>query len=154
MALLVAVMLAGGYLNLALAVAIPTIPKYYRVIRSITLSVREKTFIEAERALGAGRLYIVFHHILPRCLPSLIVLITLGLADAAMTVAALGFLGYGVQPPTPEWGTDISFGARVMTQGAWWLSIFPSLMIALAVLGFNLLGEGINDTLKLQLSRL
>jgi len=150
LALLIAVMLGPGFLNIAIAVAAATIPVNFRVVRSITLVIKEKAFIEGERSIGAGDLYIIYRHIFPRCLSSLVVLVSLGLANAIMWVAALGFLGVGLQPPTPEWGTDLNFARRVLTIGVWWASISPSVMVILAVWGFNLTGEGLREVLGIR----
>lgn len=139
--------------GIATAVAIAAVPTYFRVMRSITLSIKERTFIEVERSMGAGSFYIILRHILPRCLPEIVTLATLGLADAITTVAGLGFLGLGIQPPTPEWGADLSYGRRVLTLGVWWPSVFSGLMVCMAVLCFNLLGEATTEMLTPELKR-
>jgi len=145
MALVVSVLLGPGVATTSFAVGISFIPLYYRVARSIALSVREELFTEAARALGGGPFYIVVRHILPRCMTSIIVLMSLGMCRAVLAVAGLGFLGFGIQPPTPEWGTDMSMGRRLLLSRAWWPVFFPGILIMLLVLGFNLLGEGLNE---------
>jgi len=149
-ALLIAYSLGGGGPNTALAIAIAWIPSYFRVVRSIIFSVKELTFIEAEKAIGAGTIYIITRHILPACLPSIASLLTLGMRDAILAAAGLGFLGIGIPPPTPELGADLSEGRRALLSGAWWPSVFPGLMIFIIVLGFNMLGEGLNELVKLR----
>jgi peptide/nickel transport system permease protein len=144
MAVTVAAILGPTVVNLAFSVGIAYIPRYFKVMRSIALSVKEKMFIEAEKCLGAGSFYIIYHHILPYIISSTIVLISMGVAQSILMVSGLGFLGIGIQAPTPEWGTDLSSGRNYFFNGAWWVVFFPGLMIFLAVLGFNLLGEGLN----------
>jgi ABC-type dipeptide/oligopeptide/nickel transport system permease subunit len=142
-AILIAVMLGASATNTALAVGIAAAPSYSRVVRSITLSLKELPFIEAERCIGAGSFRIIFVHIFPNTLPSVLVLSTLGLGQAILTVSGLGFLGLGIPPPIPEWGTDLGAARGALVSGVWWASAFPGVMILLAVIGFNLLGEGL-----------
>jgi len=115
-----------------------------RLVRAETLSLRERDFVAAARAQGAGDLRIVFRHILPNALGPVLVAATLGVAGAILTESALSFLGIGVQPPTPSWGNILTAG-KDNIEFAWWLSLFPGLAILLTVLGYNLLGEGIRD---------
>jgi len=129
-----------------LAVGISFIPTYVRVVRGSVLELREKEFVEAARALGTGSLAIIGRHILPNCLAPIIVLSTLQLASAILWASGLGFLGLGAQPPTPEWGTMLG-RSQVYIRAAPHVAIFPGLAIALAVLGFNLLGDGLRDAL-------
>jgi len=143
LALLIATMLGPGISNTSIAIAAASVPSYYRVIRSITLSLKERTFIEAEKSMGASDRYIILHHILPHSMSEIIVLMTFGMADAILSVAGLGFIGLGIPPPTPEWGTDLSGGREVLLVGAWWVTTFPGLIIFATILGFNLLGEGL-----------
>jgi peptide/nickel transport system permease protein len=148
LALTVALVLGPSVRNAALAVGFARIPTYYRVVRSVTLSLKERPLVEAEKALGAGDVYILFKHILPRAMSSIMVLVTFDTGRAVLMVAGLGFLGFGVPPPIPEWGTDLSVGRRVLLSGSWWASFFPGLAIFVLVLGFNLLGEGLNAVLN------
>jgi peptide/nickel transport system permease protein len=148
MALMIALMLGPTAQNIAVAVGASYSPEYFRVVRSITLSLKEKMFIEAERAVGVSSLGIISRHILPYTLTSLTVLVSMSVADSIVAVAGLGFLGLGIQPPTPEWGTDVRLGRSVFLTGSWWISLFPGMMIFLATVGFNLLGEGINAIIK------
>jgi len=115
-----------------------------RLVRAETLSLKERDFVAAARAQGAGTLRIVFRHILPNALAPILVAATLGVAGAILTESALSFLGIGVQPPTPSWGNILTAG-KDNIEYAWWLSLFPGLAILVTVLGYNLLGEGIRD---------
>ena len=115
-----------------------------RLVRAETLSLKERDFVAAARAQGAGDVRIVFRHILPNTLAPILVAATLGVAGAILTESALSFLGIGVQPPTPSWGNILTAG-KDNIEFAWWLSLFPGLAILFTVLGYNLLGEGIRD---------
>jgi peptide/nickel transport system permease protein len=115
-----------------------------RLVRAETLSLKERDFVAAARAQGAGDGRIVFRHILPNTLAPILVAATLGVAGAILTESALSFLGIGVQPPTPSWGNILTAGKENI-EYAWWLSLFPGLAILFTVLGYNLLGEGIRD---------
>ena len=148
LALITSVILGGGVMNISIAVGIARIPTYYRMARSITVSLKEQQLVESERALGAGTLYVVFTHIFPMTLSSLIVLISVDLGNAILIIAGLGFLGFGVPPPTPEWGTDLGNGRIFLLSGSWWPVFFPGLCIFLLVLGFNSIGEWLNVKLN------
>ncbi len=117
-----------------------------RLVRAEFLSLRERDFVQAARALGASDGRVIFRHILPNALSPVLVSATLGIAGAILTESALSFLGIGVQPPTPSWGNMLIAGKQTLGT-AWWLSAFPGLAILLTVLGYNLLGEGIRDAL-------
>jgi len=117
-----------------------------RLVRAEFLSLRERDFVLAARALGASDARIMLRHILPNALSPLLVSATLGVAGAILTESALSFLGIGVQPPTPSWGNMLINGKQTLGE-AWWLSAFPGLAILITVLGYNLLGEGIRDAL-------
>jgi peptide/nickel transport system permease protein len=117
-----------------------------RLVRAEFLSLRERDFVVAVRALGARDARIIFRHILPNALSPVLVSATLGVAGAILTESALSFLGIGVQPPTPSWGNMLIAGKQTLGT-AWWLSVFPGLAILITVLGYNLLGEGIRDAL-------
>jgi peptide/nickel transport system permease protein len=123
-----------------------------RLVRAEFLSLRERDFVLAARALGAFDLRIIFRHVLPNALSPVLVSATLGVAGAILTESALSFLGIGVQPPTPSWGNMLIIGKQTLGS-AWWLSAFPGLAILLTVLGYNLLGEGIRDALDPRLNR-
>lgn len=115
-----------------------------RLVRAETLSLKERDFVAAARAQGAGTGRIMFRHILPNTLAPILVAATLGVAGAILVESGLSFLGIGVQPPTPSWGNILTAG-KDNIEFAWWLSLFPGLAIFLTVLGYNLLGEGIRD---------
>jgi len=117
-----------------------------RLVRAEFLSLKERDFTLAEKALGAKDWRIIFHHILPNALAPVLVAATLGVAGAILTESALSFLGIGVQPPTPSWGNILTAG-KDNIQIAWWLSLFPGLAILLTVIAYNLLGEGIRDAI-------
>lgn len=150
MAFMIAIVLGPDAINLSFAVAIAGIPGYFRIVRSIALSIKERTFIEAEVIIGAPTKYIVIHHILPYAISSIIVLMSMGVADAILAISGLGFLGIGIQPPSPEWGTDLRWGREVLLNGQWWPTVFPSIAIFLAVFGFNMLGEGLSAIFREQ----
>ena len=116
---------------------------YARLMRGMVLSLREREFVVCARAIGAGEWYILFKHVIPNAVQPLIVLATLNIGNVIMTIASLGFLGLGIQPPIPEWGQILNSGKNYIISAPW-ISFFPGLFIALSVLGFNILGEGLN----------
>lgn len=118
-----------------------------RVIRAATISIKQNQYVEAARALGASDTRIIFLHILPNVMPLTIVGATTGLGSVILALSALGYLGLGVPPPTPDWGGDLSGQARTYFRSAPWLAIFPGLAISLTVLSFNLLGDSLRDLL-------
>ena len=123
-----------------------------RLVRADFISLKERDFVQAARAIGAGDLRIIFLHILPNAMASVLVTATLGVAGAILTESALSFLGIGVQPPTPSWGNILTAG-KDNIDIAWWLSLYPGLAILITVLGYNLLGEGMRDALDPRLKR-
>jgi peptide/nickel transport system permease protein len=123
-----------------------------RLVRAEVLSIRERDYVMAARALGARDARIIFRHILPNALSPVLVSATLGVAGAILTESALSFLGIGVQPPTPSWGNILTSGKDYI-EFAWWLSLFPGLAILITVLSYNLLGEGIRDALDPRLNQ-
>lgn len=129
----------------AVAVGTVYIPQYFRVIRNHTLSVKEEPFVEAARSLGASRTTIVFRYIFFNVVSSIPVLFTLNAADAVLTLAGLGFLGYGIRFPTAEWGLDVNLGLADSVAGFWWTAFWPGVAITLLVTGLSLMGEGLND---------
>ena len=147
-ALVVSLVLGPGIVNTSLAVSVIAIPVFYRVIRSHTITIREREFIEAETLINAGTMHIIRKHIFPFYTSSLLVLSTLRIARAILNVSGLGFLGLGISPPIPEWGTELALGRYELTSGHWWLTVFPGLMILFSILGFNLLGDGLDEILK------
>jgi ABC-type dipeptide/oligopeptide/nickel transport system permease subunit len=146
LAIAIVSVLGPGLTNAMLAIAIVSIPAYARVVRSSVLSIREQSYIEASRALGASSTQILIGRVLPNALPPLIVIATLGIATAILDTAALSFIGLGAQPPQPEWGSMLA-GERNQVFSAPHLVFFPGLAIMLTVLAFNLLGDGLRDAL-------
>ena len=133
--------------NVVIAIVATNWVTYARVMRGIVMSVKEREFVTCLRAMGAGDMYILFRHVIPNSIGPMIVLSTLNMGSVIMTIASLGFLGLGVQPPTPEWGQMVSAGKDYITTAPW-ITLFPGLFIALSVLGFNLIGEGLRDELE------
>ena len=137
----------GPSLNGAiLALGIAGIPSFYRLARSVTISLSQQPFIEACRALGASGFDLIFRHILPNLLTSLVVLVTLRLGTFLLAGGSLGFIGLGAQLPDPEWGALLAEGRDYFDQ-AWWMFFFPLMAMTLTVLGFNLFGDGLRDRL-------
>jgi peptide/nickel transport system permease protein len=141
--------LGPGLLNTMLAVAAVSWPAYARLIRACTLQVKNETYIEAARALGLSHARIIFKHVLPMVVHALIVQVTLDFGGAILLCSALGFLGLGAPPPTPEWGLMVSEG-RLYLATHWWVSTFPGLAITTSALGFNLLGDALRDALEVK----
>ena len=146
LALSIAAALGPSLVNSMMAVAFIMIPKFSRLVRGETLSLKEKPFVLATCAQGGKPLYIIFRHIIPNSLSSVIVLASLVMGDAILVAASLSFIGLGAQPPTPEWGALVSVGRKYILD-QWWYATFPGLFIFLAVMGFNLFGDGLRDIL-------
>ena len=132
--------------NIMIVIGITSWMGVARLVRAEFLSLREREFVLAARALGASDLRLMTRHMLPNALSPVLVSATLGIAGAILTESALSFLGIGVQPPTPSWGNMLIAGKQTLGY-AWWLSVFPGLAILITVLGYNLLGEGVRDAL-------
>jgi peptide/nickel transport system permease protein len=147
LAIAIVAMIGPGLRNSLLAISTVAIPIYARIARGAVLELRELEFVTAARALGGSGPHVVMRHIFPNTLPPLIVQTTLAIAFAILEAAALGFLGLGAQPPTPEWGAMLADSYKYFTSGAWWVFFFPGAAIMLSVLGFNLLGDGLRDAL-------
>lgn len=152
LAMAVAAALGPDLENLIFAIAIASWPVYARLARGEALAVKQEDYIEAIRALGAGQMRILFLHVLPMCITPIIIQVTLDMGFIILVAAGLGFIGFGAQPPTPEWGIMIAEGRNYITS-QWWVSTFPGLAILLTVLGFNLLGDGLRDVLDPRLVR-
>jgi peptide/nickel transport system permease protein len=135
-----------GTMKVTGAIAIVRIPIYARLVRGSVLSIKEKEYVEACRALGVRDPWILLRHVLPNCLAPIIVTTTLGIATSIIVEATLSFLGLGTQPPTPSWGWDLKANVAFI-QANLWLSLFPGLAIFVTVLGFNLFGDGLRDAL-------
>lgn len=150
LALTLVSLLGVGLTNVIVAVGISTIPRFARLVRSSVLTIREISYVEASRALGAADRRVLWRHVLPNAIAPVIVQATLSMGATILTAAGLGFLGLGVQPPTPEWGSMLGQGRNyIFSDPA--VTTFPGLAIFLAVMGFNLLGDGLRDALDPQL---
>ncbi|HSF02752.1 MAG TPA: ABC transporter permease [Solirubrobacterales bacterium] len=147
LAIAIVAMIGPGLRNSLLAISLVSIPIYARIARGAVLELRELEYVTAARGLGGSPSRVVMRHIFPNSLPPLIVQTTLAIAFAILEAAALGFLGLGAQPPTPEWGAMLADSYKYFTSGAWWVFFFPGAAIMLSVLGFNLLGDGLRDAL-------
>lgn len=147
LALVVASALGSAMQNLIFALAFTWWPVYARLVNGEVLSVKEELYVEATRSIGAGPLYIMFREILPNVVSPIIVRMTLDMGYLILAAAGLGFLGLGISPPAPEWGTMIS-GGRGYLPLSWWITIFPGMFIFLAVFGFNMLGDGLRDAIS------
>lgn len=147
LALAVAAALGPGVQNVIIVVAFVNFPSYLRLVRGQVLSLKERQFAEAARCVGNPPFRIVFKHLLPNTLGPVLVLACLNSAWAILTAAGLSFVGVGVPLPTPEWGSMVNVGTRYVPSGEWWISFFPGLAISLVVLGFNLMGDSLQDLL-------
>lgn len=146
MAIAIVSALGTSTFNLLLSIAVPQMPRLARIVRAQVMTVKGKDFIEASRAVGAGDMQIILQYIIPNALAPIIVQASLSIGSAILSIAGLSFLGIGVQPPTPEWGSILS-SARTYMRDAWHISVIPGLMIMLTVLSLNLAGDGLRDAL-------
>jgi dipeptide transport system permease protein len=151
LAIVVVAILGPGLIDAMIAVALISVPNFARITRSCVLAERGKDYVTASRVAGAGSLRLMLSAILPNCLGPITVIATLSFSDAILNAAALGFLGLGAQPPTPEWGAMLADARELMT-GAWWVVTFPGLAILITVLAFNLMGDGLRDALDPKLA--
>ncbi|MGO4706246.1 ABC transporter permease subunit [Microvirga sp. 2MCAF38] len=152
LAIVIVAVLGPGLVNSMLAVALVILPHYVRLARAAVITETSKDYVTAARVSGAGTLRLMFKEVLPNCTAPLIVQASLGISTAILDAAALGFLGLGAQPPSPEWGTMLA-DAREFVLRAWWVVTFPGLAILVTVLAFNLLGDGLRDALDPKLKR-
>src|SRR5512139_117765 len=146
LAIVIVAYLGPGLRNAMMAIGIINIPRFARIVRASVMEEYEKDYVTAARAVGAGNRRIIFNAIFPNCLAPIIVQASLGFGAAILDAAGLSFLGLGAEPPTAEWGAMIAQG-RSMILRAWWVMTFPGIAILLAVLGFNLFGDGLRDAL-------
>lgn len=144
--------LGPSMINLMIAISVSSVPTYARIVRASVLSIRDQEFIEAAKAIGASNTRIIFKHIIPNALAPVIVQGTLGVANAILSIAGLSFIGLGIQPPAPEWGSMLS-GSRQYLRYAWWVTTFPGLAIMITILSLNLLGDGLRDALDPRLKQ-
>ncbi|OWV69258.1 peptide transporter [Rhizobium sp. R339] len=152
LALVLVAVLGPGLTNAMIAISLVNQPHFVRLTRASVITEREKEYVIASRVAGAGTLRLMFKTILPNCLGPLIVQATLAFSAAILDAAALGFLGMGAQPPTPEWGTMLA-ESREFISRAWWVVTFPGLAILITVLAINLMGDGLRDALDPKLKR-
>jgi peptide/nickel transport system permease protein len=153
LAIVIAFLLADrvgqGIVSAAIAITVVYVPLYFRVVRNHTISIREEPFVEAARALGARPFTVIRKYVFFNVVQNVPPIATLNAADAILTLAALGFLGYGIQPTDgAEWGYDINRAVSDASSGIWWTGLFPGLAIVLLVTGLTLLGEGLNETMN------
>jgi len=146
LAFVLALVLGAGMWTVIVAIAVTRVPFGVRVVRSVALTVKESVYVEAARAVGASQVRIMIRHIAPQCFAPYIVLATVNLGTAIVTEASLSFLGLGIRPPTPTWGSMLGEAANLLVP-RWWLVVFPGIFITLAVLAFNLFGDGLRDAL-------
>lgn len=146
LALAIVTILGTGLTNIMIALGIAWIPYYARMVRGSVLEAKQRVYVDAARALGSFDLRIVVRHVLPNVLTPIMVMSSMGVANAILAGAALSFLGLGAQAPAPEWGTSLA-DARQFIRLGWWVGLFPGLAIAVTVLGANLMGDGIRDAL-------
>ena len=147
LAIVIVAVIGQGLDKAMIAIGIVYSPQMARIMRGSVLYVKETEYIEAQRAIGSSNLRIVMRHVIPNSLAPIIVYGTLMMASAILDAAALGFLGLGAQPPAPEWGAMLSESRFYIVSGAWWAATFPGVAIIFAVLGLNLLGDGLRDIL-------
>jgi peptide/nickel transport system permease protein len=152
LAISIAATLGPGIINVMIAVGISSVPGYARLVRASVMSLRDQEFIEAARSIGANDFRIITRHILPNCMAPIIVQATMSIAIAILSAAALSFLGLGVQPPVPEWGSMLSNG-RAYIRDYWWVVTFPGVAIMATVFAFNLFGDGLRDALDPRLKQ-
>ncbi len=152
LAIVIVAILGPSLVNAAMAVVIVAMPHYVRLTRAAVITEMSKDYVTASRVNGAGPFRLMIVQVLPNCMAPLIVQATLGFSTAVLDLAALGFLGMGAQPPTPEWGTMLA-NALQFIQRAWWVVSFPGLAILVTVLAFNLMGDGLRDALDPKLKR-
>ncbi|MDH3695224.1 MAG: ABC transporter permease subunit [Gammaproteobacteria bacterium] len=152
LAIVVVAILGPSLINAAMAVVVVQLPHFVRLTRAAVMSELTKDYVVASKVSGAGIFRLMLITVLPNCVAPLIVQGTLGFSTAVLDLAALGFLGMGAQPPTPEWGTMLS-NALQFIQRAWWVVTFPGLAILIVVLAFNLMGDGLRDALDPKLKR-
>ena len=152
LAIVIVAILGPGLFNAMIAVSIVSLPHFTRLARASAMSELTREYVSSARIAGAGTLRLMFRTVLPNCMAPLIVQATLGFSNAILDAAALGLLGLGAQPPTPEWGPMLA-GSLQYVQRAWWVVTFPGLAILLTVLAFNLMGDGLRDALDPKLKR-
>ncbi len=146
LAIAIVAALGPSLVNMLIAITVSNIPPFARVVRASVLTIRNEEYVEAARAIGARDKRILLRHIIPNALAPVIVQVTLSIAGSILAIASLSFIGLGIQPPTPEWGSMLS-GGRQYIRSAWWVCTFPGVAIMLSILSLNMLGDGLRDAL-------
>jgi peptide/nickel transport system permease protein len=152
LAMAIVVALGKSTVNLLVALAAPGIARYARIARAAVLTEKSKEYVEAAKAVGASDFTILFGYILPNAFAPILVQVTLGIGDSILAVAGLSYIGLGIQPPQPEWGAILT-SAKTYMRDAWHISVFPGLFIIIAVVAFNLFGDGLRDAMDPKLKR-
>lgn len=152
-AIAIAAVLGPGIINMALSIAVVYVPSYFRIVRSQVLSIKELTYVEAARSIGAKWYTILYRYVFPNVVPSIVTVATVNFADAILTAAGLTFIGLGIPVDIPDWGRDLSDGRGLLASGGWWVITFPGIMIILLALGFTFIGEGLSELLNPKLER-
>ncbi|MEA4846649.1 MAG: ABC transporter permease [Clostridiaceae bacterium] len=152
LAMAIVAALGKSTVNLLIALAVPGIARYARISRAAVLTEKDREYVEAAKAVGASDFTILFGYILPNAFAPILVQVTLGIGDSILAVAGLSYIGLGVQPPQPEWGAILT-SARTYMRDAWHISAFPGLFIIIAVVAFNLFGDGLRDAMDPKLKR-
>jgi glutathione transport system permease protein len=151
LAIAIVAILGPGMLNVVIAVAVFSTPTFARLVRSSTLAIKSSVFVQAARNVGCSDARILLRHILPSAVPNIVIQFSMSIGSSILTASGLSFLGMGAKPPTPEWGLLLSNGRNYLYNG-WHIMFFPGLFIFLTVLSFNLLGDGLRDSLDPKLS--
>ena len=146
LAIAIVAAMGSSMINLLIAIAVSNVPPFARIVRASVLTIKNEEYIEAARATGASDFRIIFRYVLPNSLAPIIVQATLCIAGSILAIAGLSFIGLGIQPPTPEWGSMLSSG-RQYIRYAWWVCTFPGLAIMISILSLNLFGDGLRDAL-------
>ncbi len=153
LSLIIGVVLGASVKNMCISIGVPLIPMFYRVARGATLNIGERTFVMAAQSMGSSRFRVMLRHILPNALPQIFVVLSVSMGGSILAEASLGFLGLGIPQPTPSWGLIVNEGKQFMFNAPWTTG-FSGLFIALTILGFNLLGDGLRDYLDPKLKSL
>ena len=152
LAISIAAALRPGLTSIVIAVGVGAVPGYARIMRASVLTVREREFIEAARAIGANNIRIIRKHVFPNCIAPIIVQATMGMGYAILWAAALSFIGLGIQPPTPEWGAMLA-DARMYIRDHWHMVLFPGLSISIIIFALNMMGDGLRDAFDPRLKK-
>lgn len=146
LAIAIVAALGPGLVNVLISIAIGYVPEFARITRASVMTIREREFVEAAKAVGASDKIVIFQQILPNAMAPLIVEVTMAIAGAILSIAGLSFLGLGIQPPLPEWGAMLT-NARANIRDAWHITVFPGLIILITIIALNIIGDGLRDAL-------